>query len=82
MSQDDNKADNVDRMNMFIEQLVKQGTYKRILIVDDEADITSIGYEKRRQQEEKKRIQEMDKEHFDEFLDNMDKEFNEMGNKY
>lgn len=46
------QADNVDRMNMFIEQLVKQGTYKRILIVDDEADITSIGYEKRRQQEE------------------------------
>ncbi len=46
------QADNVDRMNMFIEQLVKQGTYKRILIVDDEADITSIGYEKRKQQEE------------------------------
>jgi hypothetical protein len=38
--------------------------------------------EKRRQQEEKKRIQEMDKEHFDEYLDNMDKEFNMMGNKY
>ena len=46
------QADNVDRMNMFIEQLVKQGTYKRILIVDDEADITSIGYEKRKQQDE------------------------------
>ena len=38
--------------------------------------------EKRRQQEEKKKIQEMDKEHFDEYLDNMDKQFNIMGNKY
>ena len=41
------QADNVDRMNMFIEQLVKGSDYKRILIVDDEADITSIGYEKK-----------------------------------
>jgi hypothetical protein len=37
---------NVDRMNMFVEELIRQNSYKRILIVDDEADITSIGYEK------------------------------------
>ena len=42
------QADNVDRMNMFIEKLVKQNNYKRILVVDDEADITSVGYEKSR----------------------------------
>ncbi|NBL00781.1 MAG: hypothetical protein EOM50_22840, partial [Erysipelotrichia bacterium] len=46
------QADNVDRMNMFIEELVKQDFYKRILIVDDEADITSIGYEKPKEQDE------------------------------
>ena len=46
------QADNVDRMNMFIEELVKQDTYKRVLIVDDEADITSIGYEKVKDQKD------------------------------
>ena len=40
------QADNVDRMNLFIEKLIEQDTYKRLLIVDDEADITSIGFEK------------------------------------
>lgn len=40
------QADNVDRMNMFIEALLKKEQYKRLLIVDDEADITSVGYEK------------------------------------
>jgi|GEM_PF-186015 Z1 domain. len=40
------QADNVDRMNMFIKLLVSQSLYKRILIVDDEADVTSVGYEK------------------------------------
>lgn len=40
------QADNVDRMNMLIRGVVENGKYKRILIVDDEADITSIGYEK------------------------------------
>ena len=38
------QADNVDRMNLFIKQLVTGNDYKRILIIDDEADITSIGY--------------------------------------
>lgn len=42
------QADNVERLNLFIEAIVKKGIYKRLLIVDDEADITSIGYEQRR----------------------------------
>ena len=46
------QADNVDRMNMFIEELVKREQYKRLLIVDDEADITSVGYQKDKGQEE------------------------------
>ena len=46
------QADNVDRMNMFIEAIVKNGYYKRLLIVDDEADITSIGYEKTKGEDE------------------------------
>ena len=46
------QADNVDRMNMFIAKLVKQNNYKRILVVDDEADITSVGYEKNRELQE------------------------------
>lgn len=40
------QADNVDRLNLFIESIVKYEYYKRLLIVDDEADITSVGYEK------------------------------------
>lgn len=40
------QADNVDRMNMLIEQLTTGNDYKRILLVDDEADVTSIGYGK------------------------------------
>lgn len=40
------QADNVDRINMLIRSMVAGGKYKRIIIVDDEADITSIGYEK------------------------------------
>ena len=39
------QADNVDRLNLFIEAIVKNDYYKRLLIVDDEADITSVGYE-------------------------------------
>ncbi len=46
------QADNVDRMNMFIRELIAQNVYKRILIVDDEADITSIGYEKIKQRDD------------------------------
>ena len=42
----------MDRMNMFIAKLVKQNNYKRILVVDDEADITSVGYEKNRELQE------------------------------
>lgn len=45
------QADNVDRMNMFIEAIVKYGYYNRLLIVDDEADITSVGYEKSKEQD-------------------------------
>ncbi len=40
------QADNVDRLNLFIKAIVKYDYYKRLLIVDDEADITSVGYEK------------------------------------
>ena len=40
------QADNVDRLNLFIEAIVKYDYYQRLLIVDDEADITSVGYEK------------------------------------
>lgn len=40
------QQDNVDRMNMLITKIVENGKYKRIIIVDDEADITSIGYQK------------------------------------
>ena len=40
------QADNVDRVNMFVSELINQDIYKRILVVDDEADITSIGYDK------------------------------------
>ena len=39
------QADNVDRMIRLINEIVASNKYKRILIVDDEADITSIGYE-------------------------------------
>ena len=39
------QADNVDRMNRLINEIIVSNKYKRILIVDDEADITSIGYE-------------------------------------
>lgn len=46
------QADNVDRLNLFIESLVKNGYYNRLLIVDDEADITSVGYEKFKGQEQ------------------------------
>lgn len=46
------QADNVDRLNLFIEAIVKYEYYKRLLIVDDEADITSIGYEKFKGQEQ------------------------------
>lgn len=46
------QADNVDRLNLFIESIVKNEYYKRLLIVDDEADITSIGYEKYKGQEQ------------------------------
>lgn len=37
---------------MFIRELIKHNNYKRILIVDDEADITSIGYERIKGQED------------------------------
>lgn len=40
------QADNVDRLNLFIEAVVKYEYFHRLLIVDDEADITSVGYEK------------------------------------
>lgn len=40
------QADNVDRLNLFIESIVKNEYYKRLLIVDDEADITSVGFQK------------------------------------
>lgn len=46
------QADNVDRMNMFIENIIKNNFYKRLLIVDDEADITSIGFDRARGQDE------------------------------
>lgn len=42
------QADNVERLNLFIEAIVKKEIYKRLLIVDDEADITSIGYKHKR----------------------------------
>ena len=37
---------------MLIEAIIKNDYYKRLLIVDDEADITSIGYERAKGQEE------------------------------
>lgn len=40
------QAGNVDRLDLFIKSIIKYDYYKRLLIVDDEADITSIGYEK------------------------------------
>ncbi len=40
------QADNVERLNLFISELVKSNYFKRLLVVDDEADITSVGYEK------------------------------------
>lgn len=40
------ESENVDRLNMLIEELVTDSPYKRLLIIDDEADITSIGFEK------------------------------------
>ena len=40
------QADNVDRLNLFIEAIIKYDYYQRLLIVDDEADITSVGYQK------------------------------------
>lgn len=40
------QSENVDRINMLIRNMVMGGKYKRILLVDDEADITSVGYEK------------------------------------
>lgn len=46
------QADNVDRLNLFIESIVKYEYYNRLLIVDDEADITSVGYEKFKGQEQ------------------------------
>ena len=46
------QADNVDRLNLFIEFIVKYEYYNRLLIVDDEADITSVGYEKFKGQEQ------------------------------
>lgn len=46
------QADNVDRLNLFIESIVKYGYYNRLLIVDDEADITSVGYEKAKNQDQ------------------------------
>ena len=46
------EAYNVDRINLFIEELVRLDYYRRILIIDDEADITSIGYEKYKDQTE------------------------------
>lgn len=46
------QADNVDRLNLFIEAIIKNNYYKRLLIVDDEADITSVGYERNKGQDE------------------------------
>lgn len=46
------QADNVDRLNLFVESIVKYEYYNRLLIVDDEADITSVGYEKFKGQEQ------------------------------
>lgn len=40
------EKDNVDRMNMLIKQLVEKSKFRRLLIIDDEADVTSVGYEK------------------------------------
>ena len=46
------QSENVDRLKLFIKQLVCGTDYKRLLIIDDEADITSIGYEKNKEVDE------------------------------